>query len=116
MNGQLIHTCEQNIMKTKKIIIYFNIIRLFLWISENISISRSKFTSISRSTANKHKSLSRSSVIEFLTVVLISFIFENVRSHVVENTEDIDDVDDVKTNDDDEEIFDDNNGTLLRPI
>jgi hypothetical protein len=35
-----------------------------------------------------------------------------VRSHVVEDTEDIDD---VKTNDD-EEIFDDNNGTLLRPI
>ncbi len=68
MSGQLIYTCKQNIMKTKRIIIYFNIIRLFLWISENVSICCSKFTSILRSTTNKHKSPSRSSVIEFLTV------------------------------------------------
>lgn len=41
---------------------------------------------MSRSTANKHKSLRRSSLIEFRTAVLINFIFEKVLSHVVEDT------------------------------
>lgn len=50
---------------------YFNIIRLFLWISENSSITCSKFTTISRSTPNKLKSLRRSL---FLTIVLITIL------------------------------------------
>ena len=49
-------------------------------------MSYSKFISISRSIVNKHKSLRRSSVIVFLTAVLINFIFQKVRLHVVEET------------------------------
>ena len=53
---------------------------LFLSISENVSIICSKLISM----ANKQMSLKRESVVEFQTVVLIKYIFENVLLQVVD--------------------------------
>ena len=76
--------------KLKNHKLYFNQILLFLCKLAKSSMSFSKSTLKSRSTAKTHKSLNLISDIVLRVFVLISFILLNVLPHVVDETGNVD--------------------------